>query len=416
MDLPNNIPKSPFTKTAAETNNAGDSSKGVELIKNELVIAPARNGIINARIHLGKGKYKYVSLKTRSMNEAPDLAKAAYYKVKTRVELGVEVKRITFAQVWAEFVKHCEREQAVGHRTHWSIRMLNYSGGYLVPFFGNKTLDQINQALVADFLIERSKAALAARDGKPLAAKTLNTHVNHLKMCLAWAAEHKKLSIVTLDSIKKVEGKENPRSAFTKEQWETLAKLLASNAKKHKNYKAIYRQRLRHVVLLLAQTGMRPGELLNLRWKDVSEVKDSENNLGVMFSVRISKVAKFVSIRHVIARQRAREYLARWKKLASRTGPDDLIFGNDEGEYWDKSEARFRKFMKANADKIGVDLKHGYSLYSLRHTYATFYLQGKHPDVFWLASHLGTSVDMIRKHYSHVMPMDKVDVAMGRVR
>lgn len=416
MDLPNTIPKLPVRPKAGEASNSADSSKGVELIANELVIVTARNGIINARIHLGKGKYKYVSLKTRSWNEAPDLAKAAYYRVKTRVELGVEVKRITFARVWEEFIRHCEREQAVGQRTHWSIRMLKYSGGYLVAHFGSMTLDQINQAAVADFLIERGKNAIAERDGKPLAAKTLNTHIMHLKMCLAWAAEYKKLAIVPLDSIKRVEGKDNPRSAFTKEQWETLARLLASYGKKHKNYKAIYRQRLRHVVLLLAQTGMRPGELLNLRWRDVSEVKDTDGNKGVMFTVRISKVSKFVSVRQVIARARARDYLERWRKLANPTADDQLIFGNDEGEYWHKSEARFRRFMKANANKIGVDLKNGYSLYSLRHSYATFYLQGATPDVFWLASHLGTSVDVVKKHYSHVMPLDKVDVAMGRVR
>jgi integrase len=42
------------------------------------------------------------------------------------------------------------------------------------------------------------------------------------------------------------------------------------------------------------------------------------------------------------------------------------------------------------------------SLYSLRHTYATFALLYEKIDVFDLEVQMGTSVGMIRKHYAHI--------------
>jgi len=42
------------------------------------------------------------------------------------------------------------------------------------------------------------------------------------------------------------------------------------------------------------------------------------------------------------------------------------------------------------------------SIYSLRHLYGTFRLVYGNVDVFFLAENMGTSVDMIKRHYSHL--------------
>ncbi len=42
--------------------------------------------------------------------------------------------------------------------------------------------------------------------------------------------------------------------------------------------------------------------------------------------------------------------------------------------------------------------------YSLRHSYATFALLYGRVSVYTLAANMGTSVDMIEKHYGHVKP------------
>jgi integrase len=410
MDITNKQPPSPFGKKQDESQ---DSIKSVELIENELTIVLQRTGYISARIYLGDRKYKFVSLRTRSWNEAPELAKAAYYKVKALSEAGIAVKRVTFKQTWQEFIKYIEREVAVGQRTDSAFKVLNYSGKYLTEFFGSDTLEAINKARVDDFIIWRRQRAKDTT-GK-ISPKTLNTHVTHLKQCLSWARDHKHAIIAPLDEMRKVNQIVNRRPYFNKLVYGALIKALRDNAIKHKSEeKKYYRERLRHFVLILAQTGMRPGELKQMTWRDVGEVTDSTGRTGVMFTVSKGKTIKTTGPRQVIAKFRCKNYLDRWKRIADPKTLDELIFPNDEGKEWDKSERRFREFLKQHRQTLGLPDVSSHSLYSLRHSYATFYLQGPHPDVFWLAKHMGTSTDQILKHYGQVTAMDKVGVAMGR--
>ncbi|WP_262312433.1 hypothetical protein [Acidiphilium sp. AL] len=48
------------------------------------------------------------------------------------------------------------------------------------------------------------------------------------------------------------------------------------------------------------------------------------------------------------------------------------------------------------------------STYCFRHTYATFRLT-EGVDVYFLAKQMGTSVQMIEKHYGHVNPVKNAD-------
>jgi integrase len=53
------------------------------------------------------------------------------------------------------------------------------------------------------------------------------------------------------------------------------------------------------------------------------------------------------------------------------------------------------------------------TLYSLRHTYATFALLNDGMDVHTLAVQMGTSIQMIERHYSHLTPRLKKDMLTG---
>ena len=54
------------------------------------------------------------------------------------------------------------------------------------------------------------------------------------------------------------------------------------------------------------------------------------------------------------------------------------------------------------------------TLYSLRHTYATFALLNDGMDIHALAIQLGTSIGMIERHYSHLTPRLKKDMLTGK--
>ena len=53
------------------------------------------------------------------------------------------------------------------------------------------------------------------------------------------------------------------------------------------------------------------------------------------------------------------------------------------------------------------------TLYSLRHTYATFALVRDGMEIHTLAKQMGTSIQMIERHYSHLTPRLKKDMLTG---
>ena len=54
------------------------------------------------------------------------------------------------------------------------------------------------------------------------------------------------------------------------------------------------------------------------------------------------------------------------------------------------------------------------SLYSLRHTYATFQILYSGIDLHTLAKNMGTSIGMLEKHYSHLEVLQRADALAGR--
>lgn len=54
------------------------------------------------------------------------------------------------------------------------------------------------------------------------------------------------------------------------------------------------------------------------------------------------------------------------------------------------------------------------SLYSLRHTYATFQILYGKIDLHTLAKNMGTSIAMLERHYSHLEVIHKAELLAGR--
>ena len=77
------------------------------------------------------------------------------------------------------------------------------------------------------------------------------------------------------------------------------------------------------------------------------------------------------------------------------------LFANKGGDDIHTFEVGFRNLM--TAANLDTD-RHGNArtLYSLRHTYATFRLLYGGTDVYLLSRNMGTSVNMIEQHYGHV--------------
>lgn len=111
--------------------------------------------------------------------------------------------------------------------------------------------------------------------------------------------------------------------------------------------------------------------------------------------------------REVVARDKAvKDYLDRIAKLrCEETGldkpdPQEPVFCHRDGSRIGSLKKGFQNFIRS----IGVERDsegRRRTIYSLRHTYATFRLQeGVHH--FTLASNMGTSVKMLEDFYGHI--------------
>ena len=198
------------------------------------------------------------------------------------------------------------------------------------------------------------------------------------------------------------------RPDFNKSDWEKLythMRTWVRTPRKHSNSgepdPKLYRERLylQNYILLLANTGIRIGEMRGLRWLDLDKVEITEGDERVVFQVT-GKTGR----RDVIGNAGVEVYIGRlWdhrcQELETQPDLSEFVFCHPDG----KSVGSFKGGFISLLDDCGlrVDSVTGQNrtLYSLRHTYATMRINTV--PVYQLAVNMGTSVEMIELYYSH---------------
>ena len=161
---------------------------------------------------------------------------------------------------------------------------------------------------------------------------------------------------------------------------------------------------------VLADTGIRVGEARNLRWRDISQVP-SNDPMGMPNIILMVKGK--TGPREVVActpqvREHFRRILyVRNTELKRSPESDSHVFCHRDGKPIGSFKRSFHTLIvEAEVEKD----THGQrrTLYSLRHTYATFRLQeGVHH--FLLARNMGTSIAMLEDFYGHTSNVDAAD-------
>ncbi len=164
-----------------------------------------------------------------------------------------------------------------------------------------------------------------------------------------------------------------------------------------------YRTVTYNFILVMCNTGMRPSEAKNLRWRDIMPAKDREGReIVVLFVQGKGKSRKLVAPKSV------GDYLDRIRARAKSTATDVRVFTTIDGE---PSQSLYKALIGDLLDLAG--LREGAqgvprSTYCFRHTYATMRLH-EGVDVYFLAEQMGTSVKMIEDHYGHVNTVKHAD-------
>jgi len=194
------------------------------------------------------GKAKYESLKTQDKKEAL-IAKAAK-------ELELRTGGVSVAQSNCT-VEEFSHQYMLWHKGEypWAEKELRYCfDSTILPEFGHRRLASLDPRDVEMWKHKRL-SSIGHRSGKPISRTTVNNDLKRLRAMVNKAVEWGVIPRNTIASVKTLQKVHSaPRSFFTAEQLE-----------------AIYEQDVRYapVFQLLANTGMRLGEAMHLKWTDV---------------------------------------------------------------------------------------------------------------------------------------------------
>jgi integrase len=375
----------------------------------------------------GQRGYVVKSLWTKDKKEATRDAERIYDELNYKLNKGLSIDGSKFNKVCNQYLVHLEEQVELGKAKEKKLK--DYTlicERYLKNYFGKKNIDKISDADLNNYRDWRNAYWVTGegkkiehikyvRNGKVVKTKarhkvpsssTMNTEETVLRGIFEHGVKKGFISRGEIPNIKSGRVKSNRRPSFDIKEYKKLIRVSTSRCSKAPS-EAIRRKRLilHEFVLVMANTGMRPIEAKTLRWRDIGSHRSAEEGKPhVVLSVR-GKDKK----RDLIAQPETDTYLNRIRErqeaYAEEHGykikKDDFIFSDESGNQINSFKAGFDNLLK-EADL--VEDNHGLkrSVYSLRHLYGTFRLVYGNVDVFFLAENMGTSVDMIKRHYSHL--------------
>ena len=363
------------------------------------------SGVHTYRVGLGRGKF--LTLGRQDVLTVDDARKLAREKLRDR-DKGIDVlalKRQTRGLTFSTFVTDHYEPWA---KTH--LRSIASTVGALtrqfVPLFGEKPLVAIDAFSVERWRTGRIKA------GK---VKTVTVHkeLASLKAALAKAVEWKLLPDHPLRNVKatKRDDRQVVRYLTAEEEQALRAALQArddgrrqarerANAwRRERGYKlwpaiGTYSDHMTPIVLLALNTGLRRGELLALRWEDITFSR-------ALLTVR-GEHAKSGRTRHIPLNAEAIAVLQAWQTEAT----SDLVFPGENGETMFSLKTAWATIAK----RAGLK---DFRFHDLRHSFASKLVQAG-VDLNTVRELLGHSDFKLTLRYAHLRP-DNLSAAVAKL-
>ena len=393
------------------------------------------------RIKLPQGdRYKTVCLKTSDVDSAKERAFDEDADLRFRIKHDVPIFNRPFSGVAKDFLaqqkERAEVRQITEHR--WkTIDSVIYS--QLNRYVGSIQINQLGQDRWTGYPIWRRKDAMARKrdeddrqerlanaEGKLAQAKvqaevpkdrkgririptgevsdaSIRSEMSILRSVMVYAASRKFINDSQVFNGRLPLAKVR-REEFTPEEYRHLHTFARTWVKQAPTARSKWSRTVAYnFVLIMCNTGMRPPEAKNLRWRDVAIRKDDQGRTLVVLHVRGKG-----QFRDLVAAGNVAEYLERIRAVSTATGLDDFIFTTDKGA---PASTLYESLIETLLEKSELRVSSSGKLrstYCFRHTYATFRLT-EGVDVYFLAKQMGTSVKMIEDHYGHITPVKNAE-------
>jgi integrase len=194
---------------------------------------------------------------------------------------------------------------------------------------------------------------------------------------------------------------------YSPEEIEAIAQTLADGRHRDPAYPAVTDgervarqaedQQDAEMVRIAAYAGLRQGELLALRWRDV-DFAGSAFTIARAMSAGVESSTKSGRVRRVPLAAQAADALNRMSQRPHYTSPDDLAFCNVFGRALDDSALR-RRYRRAQAAADVRPLR----FHDLRHTFGSL-LAMRGVDVVTIQKAMGHSALATTSRYLHARP------------
>ena len=321
------------------------------------------NGIWHLYYNKVDGKRTKVSTKTKLKNEAVDFLRAF------KLDKKEKPKNLLIEDFTREFLPFVEKTFSRGN-TNLYIKSLSH----FKCFFGNISLKAISPFHWDKYKILRQNNE---EKSKALSPTSVNIELRCLKAALNTAVRWNFIEVNPFSRLKQLSVPEQTPIFFTKVELQAL-------------WSSIEQVWLKEIVLFAVMTGMRQGEILNLRWCDIDfsgETIQIQNS--VSFKIKTGK-RRVIPMNKMI-------YVLLLQKHSIRSG--DLVFTVDGNVI--KREMLSVKFKRA-IKTAGIN-NPKLHFHSLRHTFASWLVQSG-VSLYEVQKLLGHTTSAVTQIYSHLLP------------
>ena len=340
-----------------------------------------------------------------NQGRATQVALNKFDELYNKVKGGGTLLGKSFKDLFNEWKVHYPKvsNESLPQYIEWSInRIGNYPYKFFVDERGNPKVDTITPQDFEDYFIYRKNNSV--KKGVPYSPSnnTIRKECTLLGQMFSYAFEKGYLP-KELKVKRPSPEKDSRRPSFTKEEWRKLTTGMRKRVKEGWGAHKRDRFLLNQYVLILANCGVRLGELRNLTWGGIEREQYDEEDTMVRVILNISGKT---GIREVVCNKGTevffmRLYDHRKEELNAHLSTDSFVFCHRDGKPLGSMRKGFDNLLKdlnLTFDSMGRKR----TLYSLRHTYATFRLS-EEVSPYLLSKQMGTSVDMLEKHYGQVV-------------
>ena len=334
--------------------------------------------------------YKIVTTKSADLTEAQVFAINLYEKLYFNVKAGGTLSSKTFKQTYEEWVKSLQTQGHTRQGGSWDATIERVKS-YALDYFGQKRMSDLKSIDFADYWTWRK----TNYSRKQPSNGTLKRERTCLMPLLKFAK--KRGYLTEIPEMEAPSAKSQRRSTFTDAEWTKLYTKARAWVKEAEKL-ATWRDRFiaHQHFLVLANTGMRVGEIRNLRWSDMRmmSIDDSKQMVAWVQGKTGAREVVFQPGADAFIR---RVYDMRLDEVEGEPDKDGFVFCHPDGspiQSFKKSFQSLLKFAEIPIVRNGM----ARTIYSLRHFYATKRLESE-TSPFLLAKQMGTSVEMLEKFY-----------------